>query len=48
MTKSDVLALGTGREDVADLDLIARDHNSVDEQFDQLPLLIEGGSLEAG
>ena len=25
MTKTDVLALGAGREDVADLDLVARD-----------------------
>jgi hypothetical protein len=48
MTKTDVLALGAGREDVTDLDLVARHDHPVDEQFDQSPLLIEGGGLEAG
>ena len=48
MTKTDVLALGAGGEDVADLDLVARHDDPVDEQLDQLPLLIEGGVLEAG
>jgi hypothetical protein len=48
MTKTDVLALGTGGEDVADLDLIARDDDPVDEQFHQLSPLIERGVLEAG
>jgi hypothetical protein len=48
MTKPDVLALGAGREDVADLDLVARDDRAVDEQFDQLPPPIERGVLDAG
>jgi hypothetical protein len=48
MTKTDVLALGAGGEDVADLDLVARHDDPVDEQLDKLPSLIEGGGLEAG
>jgi hypothetical protein len=46
MTKSDVLALRTGGEDVADLDLVARHYNPIDEQLDKLPFLIERGGLE--
>ena len=46
MTKTDVLALEAGREDVADLDLIVRNDDAVDEQLDQLPSLIEGGPLQ--
>jgi hypothetical protein len=48
MTKPDVLALGAGGEDVANLDLVARHDDPVDEQFDQLPPLIEGGVPKAG
>jgi hypothetical protein len=48
MTKPDVLALGGGLEDVADLDLVARHDDSVDEQFHQLSPLIEGGALKSG
>jgi hypothetical protein len=48
MTKPDVLALGAGGEDVADLDFVARHHDPVDEQLDKLPLPIEGGGLQSG
>jgi hypothetical protein len=48
MTKPDVLALGAGGEDVADLDLVARHDDPVDEQFHQLSPLIERGVLQAG
>jgi hypothetical protein len=48
MTKTDVLALGAGGEDVADLDLVARHDDPVDEQFHQSSPLIEGGVLKAG
>ena len=47
MTKPDVLALGAGREDVADLDLIVRGYDAVDQQFDQLTPLIEARALQA-
>ncbi len=47
MTKADLLAPRAGGEDVADLDRVARHDDPVDEQLDQLPLLIEGGGLEA-
>jgi hypothetical protein len=47
MTKTDVLALGAGGEDVADLDLVAGHDDAVDEQFHQFSPLIEGGVLKA-
>ncbi len=47
MTKTDVLALGAGGEDVADLDLVVRDDDPVDQQLDELPLLLEAGVLKA-
>ena len=47
MTKPDVLALGAGGEDVADLDLVVRDDDAVDEQLHQLPPLIEGRLLKS-
>jgi hypothetical protein len=47
MTKPDVLALGAGREDVADLDLVPRDDDTVDQQFDQLTSPIEARVLQA-
>src|SRR5512147_3097568 len=48
MTKPDVLAPGFSREDVADLDLLAGDHDPVDQQLDQLASLVEGRVPEAG
>jgi hypothetical protein len=48
MTKTDVLALGAGGEDVADLDLVARHDDPIDEQFHQLSPLIGRGVLKAG
>src|SRR5687767_12466816 len=48
MTKPDVLAPGAGRKDVADLDLVARHDDPVDEQLDQLPPLLERGAPQAG
>jgi transposase len=46
MTKTDVLAGRRRREHLADLDIIVRDDHTVDEQFDQLALLLEGGLLQ--
>jgi hypothetical protein len=43
MTKTHVLAGGRRRDHVADLDIAVRDDHAVDEQFDQLALLLEGG-----
>ncbi|MDG3008407.1 hypothetical protein [Paludisphaera mucosa] len=48
MTKADVLAFIARGQDVADLDLVARDDHSVDQQFDQLPLPVERRRLEPG
>jgi hypothetical protein len=48
MTKTDVLALGAGGEDVTDLDLVALHDDPIDEQFHQSSPLIEGGVLKAG
>ena len=48
MTKTDVLALVGRGEHVADLDLVARHDDPVDEQFHQLSPPIEGGVLQAG
>ena len=47
MIKSDVLAPGARRQHVADLDLVPRHDHSVDQQFDQLPPLVEGRPLQA-
>lgn len=47
MTKTDVLALGAGGKDVADLDLVARHDDPVDEQSHQFSPLIERGVLQA-
>ena len=46
MTKTYVLAGGRRRDHLADLDIIVRDDHPVDEQFDELALLLEGGVLE--
>jgi hypothetical protein len=46
MTKSDVLALGAGGEDVPDLDLVVGHHDAVHQQLDQLASLVEGRVLE--
>jgi hypothetical protein len=43
-----VRPLGGGREDLADLDLVAGDDHAVDEQLGQLPPLLESGGGEAG
>jgi hypothetical protein len=42
MTKTRRLATGADRHDVADLDLLVGHHDTIDEQFHQHPLLLEG------
>src|SRR6185437_15890241 len=48
LAKRAVRPLGGGRQDVADLDLVAGDDHAVDEQLGQLPPLLEAGGGEAG
>jgi hypothetical protein len=48
MTKTDMLAPLVRRDGVADLHLVPGDHDPVDQQFYQLPPLLERGSLQAG
>lgn len=48
MTKPDVLAPGAGRQHVADLDLVVRHDDTVDQQLDQLSPLVEGRRLQPG
>ena len=43
MTKADVLALGAGRQHVADLGLGVGDDHAIDEQQHELATLLEGG-----
>src|SRR5437868_5147892 len=48
LAKRAVRPVGGGREDVADLDLVAGDDHPVDEQLGQLPPLLEGGGGQPG
>jgi hypothetical protein len=48
MTKRGLLALGTGRNDVADLDLTIDDKHAVNHQLDQLPTLREVQLVKRG
>jgi hypothetical protein len=48
LAKRAVRAVGGGREDIADLGLVAGDDHAVDEQFGEQPPLLEGGGGEAG
>jgi hypothetical protein len=48
MTKTDVLTALAGRDDIADFHLIPGDNHPIDQKFDQLSLLFEGGCLQAG
>ena len=48
LAKRAVRPFGGGREDVADLDLVAGDDHAVDEQLGEQPPLLEGGGGEAG
>ena len=48
LAKRAVRPVGGGRQDVADLDLVAGDDHAVDEQLGQLPPLGEGGGGQAG
>jgi hypothetical protein len=48
MTKTDVLTALAGGDDVADLHLLSDDNHPIDQEFYQLPLLFEGGGLQAG
>ena len=48
MTKTDLLAARTGRDDVADLDRLVGHDDAVDQQFDELALLREGSVGEPG
>lgn len=47
MTKTGVLPTRANRDDVANLDVVIGDNNAVDEQFDKLSPLDEGGACEA-
>jgi len=47
MTKTGVLPTRASRDDVANLDLVVGHHHAVDEQFDELSPLDEGGACEA-
>jgi len=47
MTKADVFAGWRGREDVVDLHVAVRDHNTVNQQLNQLAALRKGGVREA-
>src|SRR5882724_5859452 len=48
LAKRAVRPVGGGREDVADVDLVAGDDHPVDEQLGQLPPLLEGGGGQPG
>ncbi len=48
MTKPDKFAAGASWDHITDLDLVIRDYNPVDEQFDQLPFLLKGCVGQAG
>lgn len=48
MTKTGVLASGTGRDDIADFDFVVGDHDSIDQQFDERAFLRERGVDQAG
>src|SRR5579875_1851328 len=47
MTKTNRLACLVRRDDIADFDLIAGDHDTIDQQLHQLPLLLEAGLLQS-
>src|SRR5215470_7400050 len=47
MTKPDVLTGRRRREDVADLDITVCDDHAINEQFDQLAALVEGGACKS-
>jgi transposase len=47
MTKTDLRASRRGRDDIADLHLLIRNHHAVNEQFDELTLVLERGRSEA-
>ena len=42
MTKTDVFAGGAGGDHVADFDRVVGDDDSINQQFDQAPFLLEG------
>ncbi len=46
-TKRLALAVGAGRDDVADLDGAVSDDHAVNQQFEQRPLLVEVGACQA-
>ncbi len=43
MTKTSLLAGGRGGAHIADLHLLVGHHEAINQQFDQLPFLLEGG-----
>ncbi|GHO61151.1 hypothetical protein KSC_000430 [Ktedonobacter sp. SOSP1-52] len=47
MTKTYLLTAGRGGDHIADLHLLVRDHNAVNQQLDQLPLLLKGRLSQA-
>ncbi len=46
-TKRFALAVGTGRDDVADLDGAVGNDHAIDQQFEQRPLLVEVSACQA-
>jgi hypothetical protein len=48
MTKTEVLTGLACRDDVADLHCIPGDNHPIDQECHELPLLCEGGGLQAG
>ena len=46
MTKTKGLAFGRGGDRIADLHLLASDHNAVNQQLDQLAFLFKGGLID--
>ena len=48
MTKTHVLGARTGRNHIANLDVVIGHDDPIDKQFDQLALLLESRRVEAG
>ena len=48
LAKGAVRPVGRGREHLADLDLVVGNDHAVDEQFGELPPVLEGSGGQAG
>jgi len=47
MTKTNGFPFGRGWDHITDLNLLSSDHNTINEQFDQLTFLFKGGLTES-